>query len=150
MGHKEVGLDKSFTLWVSFVPLTLEVSVGLELDLGYTWDVCDTTLTVSFAAVPKTTLTVAASASINLLVFDTTTSLNASFSQAVVPTVELRGDACLFDFKVERTASKSIDCPLAPRICSRILMGYPATSGGGSEHHISVLSRRQPATFCFC
>ena len=106
VGHKEVGLDKSFTLWVSFVPLTLEVSVGLELDLGYTWDVCDTTLTANFAAVPKTTLTVAASASINLLVFDTTTSLNASFSQAVVPTVELRGDACLFNFKVERTASK--------------------------------------------
>ena len=42
------------------------------------------------------------SAAVNLLVLDTTTELTSTFSQALVPTLALKGSECKVDFTVER------------------------------------------------
>ncbi|KAH3763393.1 lipid transport family protein [Pelomyxa schiedti] len=94
------GVATSYTIWVSFLPVTFTLSTSLNLNLNLGWQICDSNLSASIQVVPKAEMIFSGSAEVDLLLLQAGISLDGSFSTQLVPSVDLEGSLCSLDAQI--------------------------------------------------
>jgi hypothetical protein len=92
--HTAPGFDKSYTVWVTIVPVTFTVGVDLVVNVEWGWSVCDAQLSAQVELIPSATLVASASAETDLLIIYAGAALDASFNAVVRPQAYIHGSEC--------------------------------------------------------
>jgi hypothetical protein len=101
IAHAAPGVSVSHTIWVSVIPVTFQASADIDLNLSWSWQVCDSTLSATVSLLPAATLVVSGSATIDLLIAKAAASIDASFNQQLTPSASVEGSLCDLDFNVQ-------------------------------------------------
>jgi len=92
--HTAPGFDKTYTVWVSIVPVTFTVGVDVVVDVQWGWSICDAQLSAQVELIPSATLVASASAETDLLIIYAGATLDASFNAVVRPQAYIHGSEC--------------------------------------------------------
>jgi hypothetical protein len=93
--HTAPGLDLSYTVWVTIIPLDFAVSATTSLDLDLDWRFCTCPdATVALGLSPSADVTVAGEANVDLYLVKGGVGLSATLSVQLVPHVGIDASAC--------------------------------------------------------
>lgn len=98
ISHASPGFSVSHTIWVSVIPVTFAASADLDLNLAWSWQICDSTLSATVSLLPSATLVVTGSATVDLLIVKASADLQATFNQGLTPSAGILGSLCELDF----------------------------------------------------
>lgn len=99
--HKAPGLDKSFTLWVSIIPITMTATVSTDIDVTWGWSACDAKMMARVWIVSDPSISVMGSVELGLLVLQATTEVDGSFNTGIRPHGFIDGSLCDLGFEVD-------------------------------------------------
>lgn len=112
--HTAPGFDKSYTIWVTIVPVTFTVGVDLVVNVNWGWQICDAQLSALVELIPSASLVASASAETDLLIIYAGAALDASFNAVVRPQAYVHGSQC----------NVGVDAVLQTQPMSALFKGY--------------------------
>lgn len=95
------GLDVTYTIWVSIIPVTFTAGLNVEMNLDWGWQICDTDLSATVELIPDAKLVASASASSDLIVIEGGISISANFEVIPEPKAFIHGSECEVGVNVE-------------------------------------------------
>jgi len=99
--YQSPGLDVTYTIWVSIIPVTFTAGVDAEMSLEWAWQICDTDLSATVELIPDGKLVATAGALSDLLVIEGGININADFELIPEPQAFIHGSLCEVGFDVE-------------------------------------------------
>jgi len=98
------GLDVSYTLWVSVIPVTFSAGGKLTLTLSWGWSICDADLSAMVELIPAATFTIYGQAEINLLIIRAGLELAGSFNTRLPPQGYIHGSQCQIGLNLKQVS----------------------------------------------
>lgn len=92
--HTAPGVKKTWTFFISVIPLQVSVGASLNLDIKWGWGVCDGDLSAHVYLLPTAVVSVYGSSEINLLLIAAGVKVSGSLNSQLVPDAYVKGSLC--------------------------------------------------------
>jgi len=94
IGTFNKGIDVTYTLWVSVIPVVFTVTGSLNLELSWNWQICDSQLSAEIELVPTATFVIDGNAEVDLLIILAGINLSGNLNSQIIPQAYIHGSQC--------------------------------------------------------
>eukprot|EP01119_Soliformovum_irregulare_P011822 TRINITY_DN2_c0_g1_i1.p1 TRINITY_DN2_c0_g1~~TRINITY_DN2_c0_g1_i1.p1 ORF type:complete len:795 (+),score=281.42 TRINITY_DN2_c0_g1_i1:2379-4763(+) len=105
IGTFNQGIDVTYTLWVSVIPVVFTVTGSLNLDLSWNWQICDASLSAQVELVPTATFMLDGNAEVDLLIILAGINLQGSLNSQIIPQAYIHGTQCEIGMDIQQVST---------------------------------------------